>query len=99
MPTRSHAEIVERRRARMSAAELAAAEAFDDAAKLAGDLLALRLASGHTQSTLAELAGIDQADLSRIERGQANPTMATFGRIAHALNADLRLMPREPARA
>ncbi|MCL2782116.1 MAG: helix-turn-helix domain-containing protein [Actinomycetia bacterium] len=83
----------------MSAVERAQADAFSAAAKLAADVLALRLTNDLTQNKLAELAGIAQADLSRIERGQANPTIATFERIARALNADVRMVPREAAPA
>ena len=99
MPTRSHRDIADRRRSRMSQAERAAAAVFDDAATLAADVLALRLAKNYTQTQLAELTGIAQADLSRIEHGHANPTMATYEKLAHALDADLRLIPRQPTPA
>lgn len=46
---------------------------------------ARRLELGWTQQELATEAGIDQADLSRIERGQGNPTERTWARIAEAL--------------
>lgn len=45
-----------------------------------------------TQKQLAELTGIDQAEISRIERAQANPTMATLGALARALGVDVRLV-------
>jgi DNA-binding XRE family transcriptional regulator len=45
-----------------------------------------------TQKQLAELSGIDQAEISRIERGQANPTTATLGALARALHVDVRLV-------
>ena len=38
-----------------------------------------------TQKELAQRAGIDQSDLSKIERGQANPSVGTLDRIARAL--------------
>lgn len=44
-----------------------------------------RHAHGWSQSELAAKAGIDQADLSRIERGQGNPTDRTWNRLADAL--------------
>ena len=47
-----------------------------------------------TQSELAAMTGLDQADISRIERGTANPTERTLLRIAHALDADIRLIER-----
>jgi ribosome-binding protein aMBF1 (putative translation factor) len=41
-------------------------------------LLDRRLAAGMTQRELARASGIDQAEISRIERGQANPTVQTL---------------------
>ena len=42
---------------------------------------------GWTQSELARRAGIDQADLSRIERGATDPRWSTVNRISQALGA------------
>ena len=47
-----------------------------------------------TQKQLAELSGIDQAEISRIERGQANPTAATLSALTRALDVDLQLVAR-----
>ena len=47
-----------------------------------------------TQHQLAERAGIDGAEISRIERGQADPTTATLGTLTRALGVDVRLVPR-----
>ncbi len=41
-------------------------------------LLERRMAAGMTQRDLAAASGIDQAEISRIERGQANPTAQTL---------------------
>jgi DNA-binding Xre family transcriptional regulator len=42
---------------------------------------------------IAEISGIDKAQLSRLESGQAeNPTYSTLDRIATALNKRLRLV-------
>jgi transcriptional regulator with XRE-family HTH domain len=54
----------------------------------------LREKHGLTQIQLAERSGIDQGDISRIERGSAMPNEKTLIRIADALSADLRLVPR-----
>jgi transcriptional regulator with XRE-family HTH domain len=43
---------------------------------------------------VAERAGIDQADTSRIERGSTSPTARTLQRLADALDADVRLVAR-----
>lgn len=49
---------------------------------------------GLTQAELAERRGIDQADISRIECGSTSPTAQTLLRIAEALDAAVRLVPR-----
>jgi transcriptional regulator with XRE-family HTH domain len=37
---------------------------------------------------------MDQADISRIERGSTSPTARTLQRIGEALDADVRLVAR-----
>ena len=39
----------------------------------------------------AGLTGIDQSDISKIERGVANPSIGTIARIADALEAELKI--------
>ncbi len=60
---------------------------------LARQLIERRHEQQLTQKQLAELAGIDQAEISRIERGQANPTAATIGALTRALGVDVQLVP------
>jgi len=60
---------------------------------LARQLAAQRRALRLTQKQLADRTGIDQAEISRIERGQANPTTATLGMLTRALGVDVRLVP------
>ncbi|MFI5932586.1 helix-turn-helix domain-containing protein [Actinoplanes sp. NPDC051494] len=48
---------------------------------------------GLTQEQVAERSGVRQSDISRIERGRANPTRATLEKIAAALGAQLTLVP------
>ena len=48
-----------------------------------------RAAKGISQKRLSELSGIDQSDISKIERGVANPSIATLNRIAQALGGRL----------
>lgn len=55
----------------------------------------LREAQGLTQAELSALAGLRQADISRIERGATSPTTRALQRIASALNAELRLVSRQ----
>jgi DNA-binding XRE family transcriptional regulator len=79
---------------------------FDSRFHIAGQLLALRRRRGITQRRLSELSGIQQADISRIERGETQPTTVTASRLAQALGADFgfyetdatgRTAPIEPA--
>jgi len=51
-----------------------------------------RKARGLRQTDLAELAGIAQADISRIERGQVAPTTHTLLKLAEALGAQIQLV-------
>lgn len=44
---------------------------------------------GLSQKALAAATGIDQSDISKIERGAANPSISTLNRIAEALGATL----------
>ena len=50
---------------------------------------AARARKGLSQKELAAATGIDQSDISRIERGIANPSVGTLNRIAEALDAKL----------
>lgn len=45
-----------------------------------------------TQEELARKIGIDQSDLSKIEKGTANPSLKTLSKIAKGLNAKLSLL-------
>ena len=50
-----------------------------------------RKASGLTQKQLAEKSGIAQADISRLERGNANPSLRTLRRLAQGMGMRIRL--------
>lgn len=58
-------------------------------------LAAARSRAGLTQTELAELAEVQQSEISRIERGQGNPTLDTIQRIAGPLHAHLVLVDDE----
>lgn len=51
-----------------------------------------RARKGITQKELAELTDIDQSDISKIERGTANPSVGTLNRIAEALDSKLTIL-------
>ena len=57
----------------------------------ASAVLAARARAGLSQSELAEKTGIDQSDISKIERGLANPSVGTLGRLAEAMGMTLRV--------
>lgn len=60
---------------------------------------AARAAAGISQKQLAALTGIDQSDISKIERGVANPSVATLQRIAKALGGQLSISIQVPMQA
>ena len=60
---------------------------------------AARAIAGISQKQLAELSGIDQSDISKIERGIANPSVATLDRIAKALGGQLAISIEIPITA
>ncbi|MBR0342983.1 MAG: helix-turn-helix domain-containing protein [Oscillospiraceae bacterium] len=59
---------------------------------LVGNVVAAaRARNGISQKELSERSGIDQSDISKIERGIANPSVNTLNRIAQALDAKLQI--------
>jgi DNA-binding XRE family transcriptional regulator len=67
---------------------VAGLRSLDSHFHIAGQLLALRHRRGLTQRRLSELSGVQQADISRIERGETQPTTVTAKRLADALGVD-----------
>lgn len=57
---------------------------------------AARAMAGLSQKQLATLTGIDQSDISKIERGVTNPSVATLDRIAAALGGKLTITIEMP---
>lgn len=66
-------------------------EALAPEYELAKMLFACRNANNLTQKQLSELTGIDQADISKIENGNANPSIKTLTRIASAMNMNVKI--------
>jgi len=50
-----------------------------------------RKIAGLTQKQLSELTGIAQADISRLETGNANPSLSTLKRLASAMDMTLKI--------
>ncbi len=92
--TRSYEEATAGRQARLSPGARRQSEVFAGAYDMALQYIELRQRRGMTQAELAAATGLDQADISRIEHGAANPTERTLLRLADALDADLRLVER-----
>jgi len=83
---------------RAGPAAVARAEALKAQYTLAAELILLRKQRGLTQRQLSARTGIQQSEISRMEAGTANPTLATISTLARALGAVLSLGTRKPAR-
>ena len=90
----SYKEVMSARRARLDPEIGSQRSVFEQTYKIAMQVVELRLRHGLTQAELAERCGMDQADISRIERGSTSPTARTLQRLAEALDADVRLVAR-----
>ena len=77
-----------RREGPQAVAELAA---FDAHFKLAAEFILLRKRRGLSQRQLSAKSGIQQAEISRIEGGRANPTLETISVLARSLGGELKL--------
>ena len=84
------AEVSAGRRARLSPEARGQSGVFEQAFDVAMQVVQLREQHELTQADLAARCGIDQGDISRIERGATSPTARTLQRIADALGADGR---------
>lgn len=85
-------DVTATRRERLSPEAKAHREVFEQSYDIATQIIELRERHGLTQSDLAERCGIDQGDISRIERGATSPTARTLQRIAEAIGAEVRLV-------
>ena len=68
-----------------AAGETAAFDAYGEHFRLALQVIRLRKDRHWTQQQLAKVSGVQQSEISRIERGQANPTYRTLQQIAQAV--------------
>jgi transcriptional regulator with XRE-family HTH domain len=67
---------------------------IEDATQLGRYIRERREALGISQGDLAGIAGLDQANLSRLERGATGATLDTYLRLCAALGVDLVAVPR-----
>ncbi|CAM3703472.1 Antitoxin HigA [Vibrio aerogenes CECT 7868] len=62
--------------------------------RLIKTLLAMRETAGLTQLQVAERMGTKEANISRLEKGNGNPTLKTLAKYAHACGCELEFMFR-----
>lgn len=70
-------------------------DAFNTHFAMAREVRELRKERHLTQKQLAAASGINQAEISRIERGQTNPTASTLAALLAPLGARLGVVKRE----
>ena len=54
-----------------------------------------RKSKNMTQKQLSKMTGISQGKLSKIENGEANPTLKVMSKIANALGMNISLVPKQ----
>lgn len=67
-------------------------EALEPEFAIAQAIIDTRKKSGYTQKQLSEKTGIAQGDISRIEKGEANPSLRTLKRLASGMDMKLNLV-------
>ena len=98
MPTKNNfQDFVSDVEAQATPEELRELEAARTRFRIGSRLLQQRVAAGLTQQQLAKASGIAQADISRIERGQSNPTTETLDALGRPLGVTLDLVTTEMA--
>lgn len=105
MATRPYEEIAARARASWSPQAREISERLgqqldleiSDHEVLGRELRAARKAARLTQPELARISAVQQAEISRIERGLGNPTRDTLLRLTAPLGVRLALVPARPA--
>ena len=92
--SRTYDQTTKKRRSQLGPDAQAQGELLAPAYEIALQVVTLREQHGLTQAELATRCGMDQGDISRIERGATSPTARTLQRIATVLDADVRLVAR-----
>lgn len=59
--------------------------------EIASSMIDARLKANLTQKDLAKITGIDQANISKIENGEGNPTIKKLMKLAKGMNAELSI--------
>lgn len=73
-------------------------EALEPEFAIVQAMIDARRTSGLTQRQLSERTGIAQGDISKIEKGEANPSLKTLKRLASGMDMRLKLefLPTTP---
>jgi ribosome-binding protein aMBF1 (putative translation factor) len=88
----AHADLGESLKRKLQNPEFRAAfDAEDKRIELVLQIIKLRERRGMTQADLAKAIGTRQANVSRLERFDANLTLGTLEKVARALGASLRI--------
>ncbi len=76
-------------------AAVAQLHAFDARIRLAAELLKARQQAGMTQRELAAASGVQQPEISKIERGEIAPSIITIDRLLRPLGRRLAVVVDE----
>ncbi|MHB8247084.1 MAG: helix-turn-helix transcriptional regulator [Acidimicrobiales bacterium] len=101
MPTIRHDDVREELLSELSATgrhQYEALGAVHEARQLTAQLAELRVAANLSQRQAAQRAGVDQADLSRIESGQITPSLPTLLRVLDVVGGTLVLARKSTSR-
>lgn len=91
---------IEREATAEGPAAVAELRALDVRFRLASELLSARREADLSQKQLAERSGVQQAEISKIERGEVVPTLMTMNKLLQPLGRRLAIVEdREPAAA
>jgi DNA-binding XRE family transcriptional regulator len=66
-------------------------EALEPEFAIVQAIIDARKKSGYTQKQLSEKTGIAQGDISKIEKGEANPSLKTLKRLASGMGMRIHL--------
>lgn len=66
-------------------------EALEPEFQIINAMIDARKSRSLTQKQLAEITGIDQADISKLENGNANPSLKTLQRLAAGMGMTVKV--------
>ena len=70
---------------------------IDIAEKVGMEIATIRSEKGLTQKELAQITGINQGNICKLEKGNLNPSLKILNKIANGLNVQLKLQFVQPA--